>query len=63
MLHKKRAYIYKGLSEKTRKFVDEYMREVFGVEKYVGEPGLEGLKDLKEKGDTSSVKSVSGKPR
>lgn len=60
MLHKKRAYIYKGLSEKTRKFVDEYMREVFGVEKYVGEPGLEGLKDLQEKGDTSSVKSVSG---
>lgn len=76
MLHKKRAQVYKGLSEKTRKFVDEYVIEVFGVGKYLKEPGLEGLGDLQEKnkgtntdakdnnlvveGYVSSVKSVSG---
>lgn len=76
MLHKKRAQVYKGLSEKTRKFVDEYVREVFEVGKYLKEPELEGLEDLQEKvettdanskdsnlvvgGGVSSVKSVSG---
>lgn len=39
MLHKGRADIYKRLSEKTRKFVDEYAEQILRIQKT--EPGFE----------------------
>lgn len=44
MLHKKRADIYKKLSEKTQRFVDEYVEQVVGLQKM--EVELSELNDL-----------------
>jgi single-stranded-DNA-specific exonuclease len=55
MLHKRRADIYKKLSEKTRKFVDDYVEQVVGISKM--EPGFSGLEDLRAAQNEKNAKN------